>query len=117
MLPKDCRLNLKKDFTWAAKGKKLEDNLVKLFIRGGDPSTTLRIKPKVGIAVSKANFKKAVDRNRARRLVSKGFEDLYHLLPQGLNIVVLPKKGIINLKSDEVVKDLESLLKKGGVIK
>lgn len=112
MLPKDNRLNLKKDFTWVAKGKKWEDNLVKLFARSGENE-----KPRVGIAVSKANFKQAVERNRARRLVSKGFEDLYNLLPQGLNIVALPKKGIINLKSDEVVKDLENLLKKSGLLK
>ena len=111
MLPREKRLNLKKDFKWVAAGGKVENNLVKLFFKAGSNQL-----PKVGIATSKAVFRKAVDRNRARRLVSFGFEALYNRLPQGINIVALPKKEIIQLNSEEVKDSLEGLLEKVGVL-
>ena len=109
MLPKQNRLNLKKDFKWVASGGKLENSLVKLFFKQGDLPF-----PRVGIALSKATFRKAVDRNRARRLLSKGFENLYNKLPSGINIVALPKKEVIELNSDQVTKSLEEILEKAG---
>lgn len=112
MLPKNKRLNLKKDFKRVASGKKLENNLVKLFIKPGD-----LLYSRIGIAVSKTVFKKAVDRNRARRLLSKGFENLYDRFPDGINIIALPKKEMVECSSDQVTRSLEELFKKGGILK
>lgn len=106
MLPKSQRLNLKKDFKWVASGKKLETKYLKLFLRYGDNSY-----PRVGVATSGQIFKKASQRNRARRLVYVGFERLYYKLPQSVNIVALPKAEVVDVKSDDLSKDLESKLK------
>lgn len=111
MLPKDQRLNLKKDFKWVASGQKLGNNLIRLYIRQGD-----NLQPKVGIALSKSDFRKATERNRARRMVSTGFQALYDKLPAGLNVVALPRPGVLELTSAEVTKVLEELLKKGKLI-
>lgn len=111
MLQKSKRLNLKKDFKWVATGQKIETKFAKLFLKAGQ-NTEARI----GIALSGRNFQKANERNRARRLVSKGFELLYDKLPKDLNIVVLPKHGVLEVKSQEVLLDLEEGLKKGKIL-
>jgi ribonuclease P protein component len=90
MLSKDRRLNLKTDFKWVASGKKLETGYLKLFIRIGNNQ-----EPRIGIAVSGRVFNNATDRNRARRLVSAALEALYLNLPKTINIVALPKAGVI----------------------
>ncbi len=111
MLPKHQRLNLKKDFKWAVSGKKLETKYLKIFVSFGENQI-----PKIGIAVSGKVFKKAVERSRARRLTSAAFEALYLSLPPRINILVLPKSGVINVKSGDVLLDLEEGLKKEKIL-
>ena len=111
MLPKPQRLNLKKDFKFVASGKRLDTKLLKLFVRTGDNKW-----PRVGIALSSKHFKNATDRNRAKRLVSFAFESIYVELPANINIVALPKPGILIVKSKYVVLDLEEALKAQGLI-
>lgn len=111
MLPKKSRLNLKKDFKWVAMGKKIDSKYAKLFIRVGD-----NINPRVGIATSSSLFKKATQRNRARRLVSAALELLYAKLPKSINIIALPKQMVLNVKSGDVLLDLEEKLKNEKII-
>ena len=111
MLPKPQRLNLKKDFKWVASGKKLETKYLKLFVKFGENP-----KPRIGIASSSKTFKKATDRNRARRLVSQAFQSTIHHLPSTINIVALPKTGVLSVKSEDILLDLEGVLRKELVI-
>lgn len=111
MLSKDKRLNLKKDFKWVASGEKVGSDTVKLFYRFGDNST-----PRVGIAVSSSVYKKAVDRNRVRRLLSTAFESLYNQLPKAVNIIVMPKEGVITLSAEGVLNHIKPLLKKRSLL-
>lgn len=111
MLAKNKRLNLKKDFAWVAAGEKKESSLVKLFFRFSQEG-----KAKVGIATSSKTFKTAVLRNRARRVLSYGFEVLYGRLRNGVKVVAIPKVAILQQESDKVVIDLEKLLKKADLI-
>lgn len=111
MLPKSQRLNLERDFKRAASGRKLETNLLKLFVKFGDNSL-----PKIGIAVSSKYFKKATERNRARRLLSQAFQSIYCKLPTTINIVALPKQRILEVKSAEVLEDLERILKDEKIV-
>ncbi|MCL5784420.1 MAG: ribonuclease P protein component [Patescibacteria group bacterium] len=105
MLSKDKRLNLRKEFKWVASGEKVENNILKLFIKFGD-----NVQPRVGIAVSSSTFKKAVDRNRARRLIATGFQDFYFKLPQNVNLIAMPKAEVLGLGSGEVTIFLKQLL-------
>ncbi len=111
MLPKSQRLNLKKDFKWVAAGQKLETKYLKLFIKTGD-----NVISRVGIAVSGKTFKKAHERNRARRLVAQAFQSTAYRLPPTANIVALPKEGILSVKSQDVLLDLEEILKHEKII-
>ncbi len=111
MLPKSKRLNLKKDFKRIASGKKIETKYLKLFIKHADNKS-----PKIGIAVSSESFKKATQRNRAKRLVSYAFQSTYYQLPTTINIVALPKSSILGVKSADVLLDLEKALKDAKVL-
>lgn len=94
-----------------AGGKKLETKYLKLFLKQGENQIA-----KVGIAVSSKYFKKATERNRARRLASAAFENLYLNLPNSINIVALPKVSINEVQSQDVLSDLEAVLKKEKII-
>lgn len=95
-----------------AAGQKIEDSLLKIFYRpGSDPIS------KLGIALSSSVFKRAVDRNRARRLTSKAFEDLYDRIADKQNIIAMPKAGILKKKSDAVARVLEELLQNANLLK
>lgn len=100
MLSKGKRLNLKKDFKWVASGKRVDSKFITFFVKIGDNEQA-----RVGIAVSSKHFKKATERNRARRLVSFVMENIYPKLSQGVNIVALPKQGILEVESKELLKD------------
>lgn len=108
MLPKSQRLNLKKDFKWVTSGKKIEATYMRLFLKTGENLPAGG--PKVGIAISSQVFKKATLRNRAKRLVSAAFESIVHHLPSTINIVTLPKAGILDVKFKDVLLDLEKAL-------
>ncbi len=94
-----------------AAGKKMDSKYLKLFVKFGENENA-----KLGIAVSSKTFNKATERNRARRLVSTAFEALYSLFPKDINILALPKAAISNVKSHDVLSDLESLLKNEKII-
>ncbi len=112
MLPKSKRLNLKKDFKRVASGDRLETKYLKLFIKKDLSS----IVPKVGIAVSSTLFKKATQRNKVRRVTSAAFEKIYPRLQKSLNIVTLPKRRLLDVKSQDVALDLESSLSAKGIL-
>ena len=112
MLPKQNRLNLKKSYSWVNTGKKLESSNFRLLYRLGNNSH-----PLIGIALSSRVFNKAVQRNRARRLISKAFEVVYQSLPALINIVASPKSGILNSNSSQITDELVGLLKKEGVVR
>lgn len=111
MLPKEKRLNLRKEFKWVASGKRIESKFLKLFLIFGSNE-----EPKIGIAASASVFKKSSERNRARRLTSAAFESIYANLPPRINIVALPKQGILSVKSKDVLLDLEEGLIKEKVL-
>ncbi len=111
MLPKTSRLNLKTDFKWVAAGRKLDTKYLRLFFKEGENKIA-----RVGIATSTKIFKNATSRNRARRLTATAFQTTYYLLPTNINIVALPKAGIIGVKSPMVLLDLEQSLKNAKII-
>ena len=106
MLPKSSRLNLKKDFKWAVSGKVVDTKFAKLYLKVGENES-----PKIGIATSSKTFKKASDRNRARRLISTALEIIYSELPTSICIVTLPKRSILGVKSGDVLIELTERLK------
>ncbi len=104
MLPKQKRLNLKKDFKWVSSGKRIETASFRLFLKNGDNPL-----PLVGIALSSKNFKTAVLRNRAKRISSKTIESLYPRLQTHLNLVIMPKPGVLESSQEALTKQLNDV--------
>ncbi len=104
MLPKSDRLNLKKDFKWVVSGKRIETPLFTLFAKEGENDHCL-----VGIALSSKNFKKAHERNRARRLLSVALKQVYPQLRNNLNLVIMPKVAILLSPSEKTLATLENV--------
>ncbi|MFA5932652.1 MAG: ribonuclease P protein component [Microgenomates group bacterium] len=107
MLPREKRLNLKTSFNFVIKGQKVENSLYKMFFRQAEEN-----QPKVGIALKKEYFKLAVDRNRARRLTSTALGVLYPNLKKKVNLILMPKQGVLEQSSEELTVFLEKELKR-----
>ncbi|MBN2803533.1 MAG: ribonuclease P protein component [Deltaproteobacteria bacterium] len=69
-----------------------------------DSDKTIRI----GIAASK-RYANAVGRNRIKRLIREAFRREIIKLPEGCNLVIVPKKFAKNQKSSLIFEDLSSL--------
>ncbi len=64
---------------------------------------------RLGISVSKKKMKRAVDRNRFKRLVREAFRLHRSELPESLDYVVVPNRGDVRLRFEEVRNDLLQL--------
>ncbi len=101
MLARANRLNISKSFKFVAAGSKRETPHLKVFYKFGENED-----PLVGIALSKKVLAKAVDRNRAKRMISRVVENEFLRLRKNLNLVIMPKEGILECKSSDLVKEL-----------
>ena len=104
MLPKEKRLNLKKNFNFVVSGRKTETPSLRLYFRKGENQD-----PLVGIALAKKNFRKATERNKAKRLTSRAIESLYQNLRKGLNLVIMPKREVLQRDQEVLKEELESV--------
>ncbi|EKD90872.1 MAG: hypothetical protein ACD_30C00074G0007 [uncultured bacterium] len=101
MLPKAKRLNLSKDFKFVASGVKINTHNFKVMYKFKGEE-----EPLVGVAISKQNFKKAVDRNRAKRLCFEVLKKIYPSLKRGLNLVIMPRAQILQGSTDDLSLEL-----------
>ncbi len=112
MLVKTARLSLRREFHKVASGKRLESGPAKIYYLPGDGD-----KPQIGISVSGKIFKKATDRNRSRRLLSRGFETFYSQLIPGLKIIAMPRESVLVKSADDITKSLEKAFREAGLLK
>lgn len=114
MLKKNQRLNLSESFKSVVKeSKRIETAHFKLFIQKTDKqSLTLRDKnkyPKVGIALTKKEFRKAHERNRARRLTAQVIGQNYVRLIPNMNLVIIPKASVNQTEVKELLNEIDSI--------
>lgn len=105
MLSKVNRLNLKFQFKEVITGKKIFSKFGNLYLKYGENS-----QPKIGIALTTKTFKKAHERNRAKRLISTAFEKLLFKLPSNINILVVPNSMVLRVKSEELLEEYEKII-------
>ncbi|MEO2083745.1 MAG: ribonuclease P protein component [Desulfurobacteriaceae bacterium] len=72
--------------------------------------------PRAGFIASKKLSKRAVDRNRAKRLMREVFRLNKHRL-KPYDLVFIARKGILQKKYSDVESDFLKLAKKAGILK
>ena len=63
--------------------------------------------PRLGLAISKKCAKRAVDRNRIKRLFRESFRLNQHILPN-VDIVAMCKPSILSLDNEEMKRQIET---------
>ena len=69
-----------------------------------------------GFVVSKKISKKAVERNRVKRLMSETIRLTEEKIKPGFDVVFISKLGIVNKSLEEVKESVEKLLKRSGLL-
>jgi ribonuclease P protein component len=72
---------------------------------------TDRGKPRLGLTIAKKRVKKAVARNRIKRLTRESFRLHQHQIAS-IDIIVMAKNGTDKLSNEELIKQLGKLWKK-----
>ena len=73
-------------------------------------------RPRAGFIASKKVSRKAVERNRAKRLMREVFRLNKHRLGP-YDLIFIARKGIVGKKFQEVERDFLKLAKKAGILK
>lgn len=105
MLPTTKRLNLKKEFSRVIKGRRSETPHFILYF-----SQAAMEFSRVGISIRSKNFGKAHNRNRARRVTSQVVQEFYQSLPKKVDLIIMPKSGVLESEVSSLGKELENVL-------
>lgn len=115
MLPKNYRFPLRTDFTSAKKkGKIFQDKLFGLIVADQLPGAAAN--SRFAFIVSKKISKKAVQRNRIRRILSEQVRLLLPKIKPGFDNIFLVKKDILGKTSADVGREVKEILVKTGTI-
>ncbi len=109
MLPKENRLTDDYDFRRVRRlGKSFHTPLFVLTIAPAKDSTTLRF----GFITSTKLDKRAVARNRVKRLLREAVHKRLGDFKPGSDIVVVGKKGVVGKKCEDVEREMGKVLEK-----
>lgn len=71
---------------------------------------------RAGVVVSKRTFRRAVDRNRAKRLLREAFRLSRHRLAPDVDVILIARAGIAGKRCQEVMRDLEAAYARAKVM-
>jgi ribonuclease P protein component len=71
---------------------------------------------KFGIIVSTKISKKAVDRNRIKRMLREAIKESLDKIEDGKDIVVLSRKGLLNIDKRDLESEFSRILKEAKLI-
>lgn len=102
MLSKSQRLNLKTNFRWVASGKSYTSKNFKIFYRAGENQ-----EPKIGVSIVSAQFKNAVQRNKAKRICFDLAGKYLDQLHKSVNLVIMPKAQVLLIPKEGLDKEFK----------
>lgn len=70
---------------------------------------------RVGVVVSKRTFRRAVDRNRAKRLMREAFRLSRHNLAPQVDVILIARAGMAGKRCQDVMQDLEQVCRRARV--
>lgn len=110
--PPGARLHVPSEYTRAfGEGRRLHGRLFRLHVRP-DPAQPARL----GASVSRKVDRRAVQRNRIKRLCRETFRRLRHQLPPG-DYVLVAKPGTAAQSADAIRQELQRLLAQAAALK
>jgi ribonuclease P protein component len=71
---------------------------------------------RLGISVSQKVSKKAVSRNRIKRLIRVAFRELLPQIAPGWKILIIVRQGAVGCKYEHFLRELKQLLLEAGII-
>jgi len=118
MLPRKYRLPLRTELVRVQKeGKLFQGRLFSLLVTKQPPTTNHQSPTtRFGFIISTKVHKKAVKRNRAKRLLSEAIMGLALGIKPDFDIIVLARKKVIEANLEEIRKEIERLFIKAEVI-
>lgn len=113
MLKKEFRLRKQKDFDWvfSKEGSFFSQGFLALKIVPNNLTFS-----RFGFIVSNKISKKAVKRNRIKRLMRESVRLMRDQINPGFDIVIIARADISEKKFEEVDSAVDSLLKKSGLL-
>lgn len=113
MLPKVNRLTKKEDFIEVkSKGKKIQSNSFAFAYLAKNEVNASRF----GFVVSTKISKRAVDRNRVKRVLRNILKDKLTVIENGFDGVFLVKQSILKVDSSNLAREVEQILFKTGIV-
>lgn len=111
MMKREYRLRKKYMFNYCYKvGKVVHGKAILLYYT---PSKNKNVK--IGISVSK-KVGKAVQRNRARRVIREAITPFLTTMKQNYNIIIVARESFLTFSFNEISRDLKNLLNKADLI-
>jgi ribonuclease P protein component len=115
MLPKKHRLPLRTDLVQVKeKGRLVQGRLFSLLV--SQQAVSGRQPSRFAFIISTKVHKRAIKRNRARRLLIEAIRPLLTKIKPGHDVVFLAKKGIIDEELDKIARELRKLFRKAKLI-
>jgi len=72
---------------------------------------------RVGVVVSKRSFRRAVDRNRAKRLLREAFRLTRPKLKEGVSVILVARANIAEKSCQDVMRDLRKTCRRAKILK
>jgi len=113
MLASPNRLKKKKDFDTTFKNSKVFKNIFFIFRIAKNNLGVNR----VGIVVSQKVSKKAVERNKIRRIISEIMAKEIKKIQTGVDIIIVALQQVLREDQSQIKKEVENLLIRSGIIK
>lgn len=104
MLPKIKRFNLRTGFSWIVTGRKTETPHFKVFYKLGTNT-----QPLAGVAIKGGIFKKAHERNQAKRIAFNVLSLIYDKLPNSQNLVIMPKERLDQVSVEMLAQEIDDI--------
>ena len=112
MLPRENRLVRKPDFEKVKeKGEKFQSNLFGLLVYSTSNKTS-----RFGFVISTKLSKKAVKRNRVKRVLREQVRLLLPRIKPGFDVVFLGKKALLESSYEEIGSEVKRLFKKAKLV-
>lgn len=112
MLKKENRIRLKNDFDRAFKhGNSLYSKKIGLKVSNNDLGLS-----RFGVVVSTKVSKKAVERNRIKRIIRSYIQDNLEQIKSGLDVIIITLPALNNYQKDDLKQEIQDLFLKSGVL-